>query len=174
MFAVRRHETHGKDTSVPCVHEGRTAKIHLCRAFMWGARQRLTTVSVRPRLPPCHGRRTCLGLFAVLWSDARHRLLFAVRLGSDARQRDLHRAFIGAVRRGVGARQRVAFAVRPMESARQILWRTAKAVFPVVRVQSSTFLVDTPTTIYRHIIHHITHPSGCMAYFVVLVLLRQF
>jgi hypothetical protein len=55
-----------------------------------------------------------------------------VRLGINARQRDLHRAFIGAVRRGVGARQRVAFAVRPMESARQILWRTAKVVFPVV------------------------------------------
>jgi hypothetical protein len=63
-----------------------------------------------------------------------HRLLFAVRLGSDARQRDLHRAFIGAVRRGVGARQRVVFAVRPMESARQILWRTAKTVFPVVSI----------------------------------------
>jgi hypothetical protein len=26
----------------------------------------------------------------------------------------------------------VAFAVRPIESARQIFWRTAKAVFPVV------------------------------------------
>jgi hypothetical protein len=62
---VRRHETHGKDTSVSWVHVGSTAKIHLCRAFMWGARQRLTTVSVRPRCPPCHGRRTWLGLFAV-------------------------------------------------------------------------------------------------------------
>jgi hypothetical protein len=71
-------------------------------------------------------------LCRALWSDARHRPLFAVRLGSDARQRDLHRAFIGAVRRGVGARQRVAFAVRPIESARQIIWRTTKAVFPVV------------------------------------------
>jgi hypothetical protein len=58
--------------------------------------------------------------------------LFAVRLGRDARQRDLHRAFIGAVWHGVGARQRVAFAVRPIESARQNFWRTAKAVFPVV------------------------------------------
>jgi hypothetical protein len=30
-----------------------------------GAWQRLTTVSVRPSRAPCHGRRTCLGLFAV-------------------------------------------------------------------------------------------------------------
>jgi hypothetical protein len=49
IFAVRRQETHDKDTSVSCVHAGRTAKIHLCRAFMWGARQRLMTVSVCPR-----------------------------------------------------------------------------------------------------------------------------
>jgi hypothetical protein len=55
-----------------------------------------------------------------------------VRLWNDARQRDLHRAFIGAVRRVVGARQKVAFAVRPIESARQSIWRTAKAVFPVM------------------------------------------
>jgi hypothetical protein len=26
IFAVRRHETHDKDTSVPCIHVGRTAK----------------------------------------------------------------------------------------------------------------------------------------------------
>jgi hypothetical protein len=58
--------------------------------------------------------------------------LFAVHLGRDERQRDLHCAFIGAVWRGVGARQRVAFAVRPIEIARQIFWRTAKAVFRVV------------------------------------------
>jgi hypothetical protein len=42
-------------------------------------------------------------------------------------------AFIGAVRRVLGARQRVAFAVRSIESARQIKCHTAKAVFPVVR-----------------------------------------
>jgi hypothetical protein len=40
------------------------------------------------------------------------------------------------VRHVVGARQRVAFAVRPIESARQIIWRTAKAVFPAVVVSS--------------------------------------
>jgi hypothetical protein len=38
FFAVRRQETHGKDTSVPW---GRTAKIHLCRG---GARQRYICV----------------------------------------------------------------------------------------------------------------------------------
>jgi hypothetical protein len=64
-----------------------------------------------------------------------------VRLGSDARQRGLHRAFIGAVRRGVGARQRVAFAVHPIESVRQIFWRTAKAVFPVVSRVSSELAI---------------------------------
>jgi hypothetical protein len=36
------------------------------------------------------------------------------------------------VRLVLGARQRVAFAVHPIESARQRLWHTAKAVFPVV------------------------------------------
>jgi hypothetical protein len=60
-------------------------------------------------------------LCRALRSDARH-----------ARQRRLHCAFIGVVRGVVGARQRVAFAVRPIESARQIIWRTAKVVFPVV------------------------------------------
>jgi hypothetical protein len=55
-----------------------------------------------------------------------------VRLWNDARQRDLDRVFIGAVRRVVGARQRVAFAVRPIENSRQNIWRTAKAVFAVV------------------------------------------
>jgi hypothetical protein len=86
-------------------------------------------------------------LCRALWSDARHRPLFAVRLGRDARQRDLHRAFIGAVRRGVGARQRVAFAVRPIESARQIFWRTAKAVFPVVRTHYFHTTLTQPKTI---------------------------
>jgi hypothetical protein len=38
------------------------------------------------------------------------------------------------VRRVVGARQIVAFAVRPIESARQSIWRTTKGVFPVVSV----------------------------------------
>jgi hypothetical protein len=44
-----------------------------------------------------------------------------VRLGSDARQRGLHRAFIGAVRRGVGARQRVAFVPRDRKRPANLL-----------------------------------------------------
>jgi hypothetical protein len=67
-----------------------------------------------------------------------------VRPDLNAQQRGLHRAFICAVRLVLSARQRVAFAVRPIESARQRKWHTAMAMFLVVQlcvVRTSVYLM---------------------------------